>query len=200
MVRLKEKGGILYRLDKAIFQFHYGTIKRQTICSDKDSYLYFNSTMVRLKESERKSRYKQVAFQFHYGTIKRDAVIGRLYDKQNFNSTMVRLKVKKQWEDNKVYLFQFHYGTIKSKFAKENGFQGFVFQFHYGTIKSKFAKENGFQGFVFQFHYGTIKRILRHLSIVLYFLNFNSTMVRLKAGHKFRIHNFSVISIPLWYD
>ena len=178
MVRLKEKGGILYRLDKAIFQFHYGTIKRQTICSDKDSYLYFNSTMVRLKESERKSRYKQVAFQFHYGTIKRDAVIGRLYDKQNFNSTMVRLKVKKQWEDNKVYLFQFHYGTIKSKFAKENGFQGFVFQFHYGTIK----------------------RILRHLSIVLYFLNFNSTMVRLKAGHKFRIHNFSVISIPLWYD
>ena len=36
-----------------------------------DSNVYFNSTMVRLKEEAVGGREQQGAFQFHYGTIKR---------------------------------------------------------------------------------------------------------------------------------
>ena len=57
-------------------------------------YVYFNSTMVRLKVRKRCVPLQTIpAFQFHYGTIKRlILVFYNLY----------------------FSLFQFHYGTIKS--------------------------------------------------------------------------------------
>ena len=54
-----------------IFQFHYGTIKRSTIYVKVGTMvLYFNSTMVRLKEISLPGILLFIVFQFHYGTIK----------------------------------------------------------------------------------------------------------------------------------
>ena len=53
---------------------------------------YFNSTMVRLKESQREEMYASTPFQFHYGTIKRHEMDGGQGLFAYFNSTMVRLK------------------------------------------------------------------------------------------------------------
>ena len=101
-----------HRIQK--FQFHYGTIKSVILHRFEVDPLYFNSTMVRLKESN---------FPF-VGT-----------DIEYFNSTMVRLKGV---PTPCVFLhakFQFHYGTIKR--MVDVHFAEFVtrFQFHYGTIK-----------------------------------------------------------------
>ena len=58
-----------------------------------DQVLYFNSTMVRLKDQyQHHWRNQRRKFQFHYGTIKR---------------TAARLR------GGCVAVFQFHYGTIK---------------------------------------------------------------------------------------
>ena len=56
-----------------------------------------------------------------------------------------------------------------------------VFQFHYGTIKSANADIADIGARLFQFHYGTIKS-LSPLLILPLLLDFNSTMVRLKAN------------------
>ena len=54
------------------FQFHYGTIKRSTSARLSNNILYFNSTMVRLKDTNRFNAMRTAfSFQFHYGTIKR---------------------------------------------------------------------------------------------------------------------------------
>ena len=76
--------------------------------------LYFNSTMVRLKESRTKSRLDLRKFQFHYGTIKSETRTLNATSMQDFNSTMVRLKVYEGGMSDEIVLFQFHYGTIKS--------------------------------------------------------------------------------------
>ena len=54
------------------------------------------------------------------------------------------------------------------------------FQFHYGTIKSKNNNYPTLDMFRFQFHYGTIKRV-RPFPKLPWLVDFNSTMVRLKA-------------------
>ena len=56
-----------------------------------------------------------------------------------------------------------------------------IFQFHYGTIKSSSSTISYSQRSKFQFHYGTIKSI-RGIYVLAYVRDFNSTMVRLKAG------------------
>ena len=55
--------------------------------------IYFNSTMVRLKDNLVAKNTGEILFQFHYGTIKRVCFL---------------LPVLA------YHLFQFHYGTIKS--------------------------------------------------------------------------------------
>ena len=51
----------------------------------------------------------------------------------------------------------------------------------------------------FQFHYGTIKSIIQAVNAGNR-LDFNSTMVRLKAVAFAFPHGKLYISIPLWYD
>ena len=77
------------------FQFHYGTIKSHTGHEYPRRERYFNSTMVRLKDSKRN---EDIAFFV------------------DFNSTMVRLKASPQPAVTPTMVFQFHYGTIKSKY------------------------------------------------------------------------------------
>ena len=54
----------------SIFQFHYGTIKREKTSMSAFNQLDFNSTMVRLKVFRRPRACNVLLFQFHYGTIK----------------------------------------------------------------------------------------------------------------------------------
>ena len=74
------------------FQFHYGTIKRVRLQMVLTSWIYFNSTMVRLKASQPADIAGKGVFQFHYGTIKSANKGDKIFDS---------------------HLFQFHYGTIK---------------------------------------------------------------------------------------
>ena len=69
MVRLKVKTEEDI-IEFILFQFHYGTIKREGDKKEAVTRLYFNSTMVRLKALAAEEDYKQQIFQFHYGTIK----------------------------------------------------------------------------------------------------------------------------------
>ena len=83
---------MLVPVSNIIFQFHYGTIKRQTTNVDSTRFNDFNSTMVRLKDFGFSGTGSVSTFQFHYGTIKR------------FHGVMPRAQFGS---------FQFHYGTIK---------------------------------------------------------------------------------------
>ena len=77
-----------------LFQFHYGTIKSPCLYKNAGEVVYFNSTMVRLKEYlNSKKREHFYPFQFHYGTIK---------STHRITPTA-----------HVCLLFQFHYGTIK---------------------------------------------------------------------------------------
>ena len=49
MVRLKDDLRKLQEKTRLLFQFHYGTIKRQAAEEDYKQQVHFNSTMVRLK-------------------------------------------------------------------------------------------------------------------------------------------------------
>ena len=49
MVRLKDSSHFTIVCANALFQFHYGTIKRNGEHSETDGKKHFNSTMVRLK-------------------------------------------------------------------------------------------------------------------------------------------------------
>ena len=54
------------------FQFQYGSIKRHILLVSNSKYPYFNSNMVRLKDSEEGKNYLvREQFQFQYGSIKR---------------------------------------------------------------------------------------------------------------------------------
>ena len=73
---------------------------------------------------------------------------------------MVRLKARNAFVASKAMIeFQFHYGTIKRVYSWCRRDNRMGFQFHYGTIKSS-----------------------THILKVYPFLDFNSTMVRLKAS------------------
>ena len=71
MVRLKGKDAVVEKHRSLIFQFHYGTIKRNNRNNTRNFNLYFNSTMVRLKVLAASVAASNLGFQFHYGTIKR---------------------------------------------------------------------------------------------------------------------------------
>ncbi len=77
-----------------MFQFQYGTIKRERFFDRRN---FFD------------------VFQFQYGTIKRIIAIQEVETTASFNSNMVRLKVQSVKHDAAVNsMFQFQYGMIKS--------------------------------------------------------------------------------------
>ncbi len=69
MVRLREGKGTYYYLNQPQFQFHYGTIEGWIRKWAGVSEMYFNSTMVRLRDASRMGEFVSTLFQFHYGTI-----------------------------------------------------------------------------------------------------------------------------------
>ena len=81
MVRLKDTNLVSSEGSQPAFQFHYGTIKRVILRCCSISNVYFNSTMVRLKESS-------------------DPLVK--FGQFNFNSTMVRLKATKLGEVHRL--------------------------------------------------------------------------------------------------
>ena len=94
MVRLKEERFKDIDNYMQLFQFHYGTIKRQWESPNPSTFNVFQFHYGTIKRSaSNKLVLSYVTFQFHYGTIKRDYAG----------------KVSKL-----LYVFQFHYGTIKS--------------------------------------------------------------------------------------
>ena len=123
----------------ALFQFHNGSIKSQTIIAAFElGRRSFNSTMVRLK-----------------------VAIGQSNSSEHvsFNSTMVRLKVQLSLTQGRIYQFQFHNGSIKRGCYKSLVRLPFsVFQFHNGSIKSNQTINNPSTPQPFQFHNGSIKR------------------------------------------
>ena len=76
------------------FQFHYGTIKRALVRMFRRPRMHFNSTMVQLKGAISCAILAWTSsFQFHYGTIKRASWASWISPVTYFNSTMVQLKV-----------------------------------------------------------------------------------------------------------
>jgi len=94
MVRLKEFAGVLRCAFARKFQFQYGAIKSNNREQQRNaSESYFNSSMVRLKETS--------------------SIALSILD-SDFNSSMVRLKVVKPSSIcSMVSIFQFQYGAIK---------------------------------------------------------------------------------------
>ena len=123
--------------------------------------IYFNSTMVRLKEKYLLQRVEYERFQFHYGTIKSTRPASTALARFYFNSTMVRLKVIRMFMSVVAPIaFQFHYGTIKSVLYVRVGSSVVYFNSTMVRLKERGDKEPRFL-----------------------YINFNSTMVRLKASH-----------------
>ena len=186
------------RVERARFQFHYGTI-RSTCLVQSLQYIfisiplwydqkliilksvthltYFNSTMVRLEAYTKMNTRTQGYY---------------------FNSTMVRLEVSAQLSTIRPTTFQFHYGTIRS-----------------GKLDTVAALKANFNSTMVRLEViaSLIESCWACISIPLwydqklhtypnwrYLCNFNSTMVRLEEilDH---CHGCKVpISIPLWYD
>jgi len=98
--------------------------------------------------------------------------------------------------------FQFHYGSVKSSFRHYQFLAACTFQFHYGSVKRTWLWGKESMKTQFQFHYGSVKRLLPDVwdsvtefqfhygsvkrlggkMVSRWWLNFNSTMVRLKVG------------------
>ena len=101
------------------------------------SATYFNSTMVRLKDTCVDYESGEVIFQFHYGTIKSKTKKKRQYERLYFNSTMVRLKV---CPSSAIMhgLTHFNSTMVRLKDGKKSASSEtrIRFKFHYGTIKS----------------------------------------------------------------
>ena len=161
---------------------------------------HFNSSMVRLRECwcinhissfiisipvwydwEGENSYKSMIayiFQFQYGTIESWKVNLMWLYIMNFNSSMVRLRVNSiRCPGNIAATFQFQYGTIESIII---------------THERELANQ-------FQFQYGTIERKPQAV-LLLWYINFNSSMVRLRVKALSNPSSFIVISIPVWYD
>ena len=177
MVRLKDQLRNVFA-HCGVFQFQYGTIKSLPFPLVILLPLYFNSSMVRLKEWDR-----------HW--LK--------WHQENFNSSMVRLKETLVFKAICSRRFQFQYGTIKRRLSAVHLMTSIWFQFQYGTIKSH-----------------------SYLPLLVCVLDFNSSMVRLKAKRgkwwdnsirfqfqygtiksrqqRNKVFWFCSISIPVWYD
>ena len=121
------------------FQFHYGTIKSVKNKGVTGDVLYFNSTMVRLKDGSTVNIYpRSIDFNSTMVRLKGNLMIFLIVPFLNFNSTMVRLKVRSVPNDVFAHIiFQFHYGTIKRLLKNAIPLFFRTFQFHYGTIKSR---------------------------------------------------------------
>ena len=94
MVRLKAGAAPVGEIGLTAFQFHYGTIKRySTHIPRAYPFLYFNSTMVRLKEN-RAEFFHLFYFYFNSTMVRLKEYASFLEPHVNidFNSTMVRLK------------------------------------------------------------------------------------------------------------
>ena len=119
-------------------------------------------------------------FQFHDGSIKGPTFQVVQYPLQYFNSTMVRLKVCDQWYGLATPpVFQFHDGSIKGLDRIYLYPLTLKFQFHDGSIKGEDVVRELPDNELFQFHDGSIKGDLE-VYARLFWLHFNSTMVRLK--------------------
>ena len=115
MVRLKVKNVRNKASRNGLFQFHYGTIKRNVYVNHLVNIINFNSTMVRLKAENNLNPITN--FRNFNSTMVRLKVWTKLSIPtlfKDFNSTMVRLKEVHQRIHITNTAFQFHYGTIKS--------------------------------------------------------------------------------------
>ena len=114
MVRL---WGEINELSKKIsntFQFHYGSIVRETLSFLQkaiDEFQFHYGSIVRNPENETPMSYD--VFQFHYGSIVR------------LHGHRVRFMLIE---------FQFHYGSIVRSFPTTTSQTKRIFQFHYGSI------------------------------------------------------------------
>ena len=140
----------------------------------------FNSTMVRLKASTRRTNSHQA---------------------WSFNSTMVRLKGSKTFSSKiSCPWFQFHNGSIKSRTGltqtlKDRGFNSTMVRLKEDTRKRVWLSELRFNSTMVRLKEGRTERY-RDL-----WCSFNSTMVRLKGDQfispttsddKFQFHNGSI--------
>ena len=137
LVRLKATIGMLIVL-VAQFQFHFGTIKSETIInlSKPDSSFQFHFGTIKSFLPFNASSFWST-FQFHFGTIKRPKPWPWPDSNSHFNSTLVRLKVIAVILHLPALLFQFHFGTIKRQQLQMWLLLNSQFQFHFGTIKSR---------------------------------------------------------------
>ena len=69
MVRLKVSIPLYTMADFNVFQFQYGAIEGKIVAQGDRINLYFNSSMVRLKETARTIAGVSFEFQFQYGAI-----------------------------------------------------------------------------------------------------------------------------------
>ena len=101
--------------NKALFQFHKGTIRTRS-CKDKQTFkCNFNSIKVRLEPSIRvELRMASAIFQFHKGTIRTVSLASVMESKVYFNSIKVRLERFRACQSKKQSKFQFHKGTIRT--------------------------------------------------------------------------------------
>ena len=99
------------------FQFHFGTIERFVYFSGIGTNIIdFNSTLVRLRERNSKSKLTRQSY---------------------FNSTLVRLRARPPLLSvSPIKGFQFHFGTIESDSVATGQLINSIFQFHFGTIES----------------------------------------------------------------
>ena len=146
-------------LTLTIFQFHYGAVGSHHGNFSGTSFIYFNSTMVRLGASyicvliitfeisiplwcgweifDNACKRFFCKFQFHYGAVGRNSIglpLNRIIE--NFNSTMVRLGVDNVTTTKGATLFQFHYGAVGSLNRMKHKVFLSQFQFHYGAVGS----------------------------------------------------------------
>ena len=178
LVRL-EDACVLSSGFEAGFQFHFGTIRRITVCPDGQP---------------------GALFQFHFGTIRRTILYTLRSSQRSFNSTLVRLEVISLLVMSLLWQkFQFHFGTIRSILISQDNFAITEFQFHFGTIRS--CKKKSIFGFKPRFN-STLVRLEEWRSVSEHGMTkgFNSTLVRLEELFCNLSSKIYFVSIPLWYD
>ena len=188
--------------------------------------LYFNSSMVRLKDSATDfDTPSTVRFQFQYGAIEgRHRNMNRYSHAccisipvwcdwrlisntgcpnsfNNFNSSMVRLKVRSN-AGNVITFNDFNSSMVRLK-DKNNFLYHAIkssFQFQYGAIEGNSSIRWRFELKWFQFQYGAIEG-MSPLMVSVPLNDFNSSMVRLKVseskGGRGKVHHFNSSMVRL---
>ena len=94
-------------------------LKETASSAQSPPLFHFNSTMVRLKEyASNNVSHSKPDFNSTMVRLKVVIVISFSAFQSNFNSTMVRLKELQGDTNSNKLLFQFHYGTIKRRRRK----------------------------------------------------------------------------------